>query len=438
MPDLEPLHARAAERLTRATRNPMSRLRRDTPAVSGLLARLDDLNLPIGESLEADRSALMRFGRLAVQLDRVPPERFPPEIRPLAELRVAPEHASAWAALLAYLRAEVLTQHYHMDPAFMHDLMQQYGPMDWRHPAAHGVYWAAMGLERSELLRSGENVDFVNTHRLIIQGLQALMNEGRLAFDPLTGSIDLLPHVAFIEGYEKAVFEGDEISGLYRDLDERDSHFAQGHMNFLATAVVYHFLYGDEEEARAYHRKLRRLYGEKDPDRFNRTLERFVFSEFLEDGVPRRSAAVAFIESRLENAFSRGLAYGDFPFFERQMGIARQAHEDFQKARAYAAPNAPRERLTLPPYPEMVTKVFASFLESPRVDMIQRARVYQQAPSELQRAVYDQIKTTLEAQTRNMGMSFERAFPAPEGYTPPDPEAGEAEDDGAPATIERQ
>ena len=436
---LEPLRDVAAERLEMAVRDPLSRLRRDAPAVSALLARLDELGYPVGADDAADYDTLMTLGRLRVQLQLMPVENLPPELQPLARLRVDPQHAEGWAALLALLRAKALTRHYHMDPAFMYELMAKYGPMDWRHPAAHGVYWSAMGIERSELLRSPENVDFVNTQRQVVHGLQALMHEGRLAFDPLSGSIDLLPDARFISAYEEAVFEGEEISALYRDLDRRESHFAQGHMNFLADAVVFAYLYGDEAMAQRYLDKLQNTYGEEDRDRFMQPLDRFFVTEYLEQGVPSRAGALALIDGRLTTAFSQGLAYARFDTFERQVGIAREMYDYFQRERSYITPNAPRERLSLPPFGEMVTKVFARYLESGQIDLLLRARSYQRAPSPLKQAVYAQVKGTLEAQSQQRGLSFDRAFPPPEGYVPPegDADASQAPPD-TPGTVERQ
>ena len=437
---LEPLYEQARARLADALLVPMNRLRRDAPSVSPLLARLDELGYRIGQDLASDREAVLDFGRLRYQMSVVPASQFPDELRPLAQLRADAEHAEAWATLLAFLRAKVLTRHYHMDPAFMHDLMETYGPLDWRHPAAHCVYWSAMGIERSELLRSAEDVDFINTQRQVVHGLQALMHEGRLAFDPITGSIDLLPDARFISAYEKAVFgKGQEISALYRDLDARESHFAQGHKNFLADATVFAFVYGDEAQAREYFTRLRDLYGEDQPDRFmNKTLEQFVFSDFFAEGVPSRAGATAFVEGRLNQAFAQGLAYGRLDTFERQMNLARRAHREFQTARDYTTPNAPRQRLQLSPFPQMVEKAFASYLMSPRVDILLRARAYQRAPMELRAAVYGQIQEPLERQTQQRGLAMQRAFPVPEGYTPPQIEGDEQAASDAPETVERQ
>lgn len=441
--ELAPLIERAEERLTRARREPLSRLRREMPEVSSLLARLDEMGRPVGQSVSQDRQALMTLGRLAIGLSRgVPVDRMPPDLRALAELRVDPSHAEAWSALLAFLRAKVLTGHYRMDPAFMHELMEEYGPLDWRHPAAQSVYWAAMGIERSELLRSGENIDFINTYRRISQGLQSMTHEGRVVFDPITGGIDYLPNALFIRGYEKAVFEGREISALYRDLDERESHFDEGYKNFLGDAVVYSYLYNNVEQSRKYYEKLRERFGDTPKNRdglFDQPLDQYILTEFIEPGIPSREGAIAFIDGRLTTAYTQGLAYGRLDYFEQQVKLARMAHRQYQKERSQGDPNAPRKRLALPAFPQMVAQSFESYLTSPRVDLLQRSTAYRQAPERLRGEVYDNVRSVLQQQVTDAGLSFERAFPPPPGYVPPaeelaDPDAAEPDA----GTVERK
>lgn len=61
----------------------------------------------------------------------------------LAELAGArPGDGVAWA------RAQELRQIHRMDPALMLALTTHFEPLDWRHPASHGLYWAAQGVLR--------------------------------------------------------------------------------------------------------------------------------------------------------------------------------------------------------------------------------------------------------------------------------------------------
>ena len=58
----------------------------------------------------------------------------------------------AWDPLLGYLRKRTIVDTYHMEPDRMLRYTRKYGPMDWRHPASHAVYWAARGVERAGMV----------------------------------------------------------------------------------------------------------------------------------------------------------------------------------------------------------------------------------------------------------------------------------------------
>jgi hypothetical protein len=60
--------------------------------------------------------------------------------------------------------ARKLRDDYHMDPAFIEELDKIYGPLDWRLPDAHALYWAEMGvrngtrLEKDLIRRQGYSI----------------------------------------------------------------------------------------------------------------------------------------------------------------------------------------------------------------------------------------------------------------------------------------
>ena len=54
----------------------------------------------------------------------------------------------------------VLREKYKIDPAFAEKVNEEYGPLDWRLPEAHAIYWGALGLEKAK-----ENPDKVKTGR---------------------------------------------------------------------------------------------------------------------------------------------------------------------------------------------------------------------------------------------------------------------------------
>ena len=93
---------------------------------------------------------------------------FDPEnyFRSLGALVEDPAFADAWTALLSYVRSKLLRERYHMSPSDMVRFTRKYGPMDWRHPSAHAVYWSVKGVEGGLSRVDAKNkrdYDFINT-----------------------------------------------------------------------------------------------------------------------------------------------------------------------------------------------------------------------------------------------------------------------------------
>ena len=125
-----------------------------------------------------------------------------------------PAIAAPREALLAFIRASVIADDYHMDPLWMLELMEGEWfvkqiereqlraegkipaiPLDWRHPGAHGLYWAALGVKRAHgLLRPGD-FDVLNTDRQVIHSMQLLTESGQTSY---TSNItDNIPGTAY-------------------------------------------------------------------------------------------------------------------------------------------------------------------------------------------------------------------------------------------------
>jgi hypothetical protein len=57
---------------------------------------------------------------------------------------------------------QVLREKYKIDPVFAKKVDAEYGPLDWRLPEAHAIYWGAFGLEKAK-----KNPDKVKADDLI-------------------------------------------------------------------------------------------------------------------------------------------------------------------------------------------------------------------------------------------------------------------------------
>ena len=95
------------------------------------------------------------------------------------------------------LSASELEEVFALDSARMAALDGRFGPMDWRVPAAHAVYWAMEGLDRAT---EGERL---HCQRLAYQSLvQMAQHSGRIDGDPEDESYrgKLLPNTALVDG----------------------------------------------------------------------------------------------------------------------------------------------------------------------------------------------------------------------------------------------
>ncbi len=144
----------------------------------------------------------------------------------------------------ARLRAQMLHEKYKIDTKFLQEVDARYGPLEWRLPEAHAIYWAARGLKqaKNDALRVNQD-DLLQLHRMIYQSMQIAVARGRAITNRDGRLFDLASNFLIIrkanDAYEQAIKEEDK---------NRDS-VAVGHKNFLRDVVYY--LYTDNREAEA-------------------------------------------------------------------------------------------------------------------------------------------------------------------------------------------
>ncbi|MEL7087207.1 MAG: hypothetical protein AAGL98_01995, partial [Planctomycetota bacterium] len=243
--------------------------------------------------------------------------------------------------LLPFLRAKVLIEDYNMDPAKMWEYMSAYGPLDWRHPHSHSLYWSKLGVERYYDLRDDDQVDLLNTQRQALHSLQSLSDYGTVAFNPFNRpgqQIDLLPDPDFIEGYftiveETQAMADDEKLGARISADA----FAQGAENFLQKAVLYSYLYGNPAQAEHYFKRLIDEYGDSAINQnygwYKLPLGEFVAMLIFDDDLGR-PGMISLINSRLIQAFRSGLGTGNargMQVFGRNLEIAQTVHRNYNE-----------------------------------------------------------------------------------------------------------
>jgi hypothetical protein len=148
-------------------------------------------------------------------------------------------------------RAQILRTRFKMDPAFMKEVDQRYGPLEWRLPEAHAIYWAALGLKRAaENPTKIKEDDLLTCRRVIYQSMLMSFQRGRLVVNPLVQAFDFGPNLEIIPkvsaAYEQAAQE---------DEKNRD-HILKAHRNFLKDAVYFLYMHNRVPAAAQWYKYL--------------------------------------------------------------------------------------------------------------------------------------------------------------------------------------
>lgn len=404
----------------------LDQLRKVSPETAELLDKLNAAKIEPNEQLLRQINRLFMFGfsrdarLLGMDLRELPASLgINPELMKLIN---DPKYADVpFTSLVSYMRKRTLIDVYHMDPQKMLEIMEEFGPIDWRHPAAHGQYWASMGTQMYDELRNPTDSDLLNTYRQKLHSFQDLTRSGRVSFDALTGTIDLLPDPRFIPAYDKAY---DDAIAMAERTGQRnvETSYGPGHENFLLMATMYMYLYGDPKDAEKYFLRAKELYAEtpsnKLSKRYDSTVQELVLKEFI-DMRDMTSSTRQFIDAMVVNGVRQGLFNYDNRIFERFLGLARVGYDRYMKGKV-VNPLATQDRMSLPPFEDLVVESYSGFMRSGTINIMSKARVWNNTPLPIKLRAYTNLKPILEQQAIEGGLDVARAFPTPEGYVAPD------------------
>ena len=235
--------------------------------------------------------------------------------------------------------AERLRKELKLEPERMLELTEIYGPLDWRLPQPHALYWLTKGLEVS-----GEEPTLKH-ERLILHAVISLFESGRIVRTE-AGFILAEPDFRFL----------DSVDRIYGELSEkygRESGLASAHEDFLQSAVMLLYTYGQNRRAIDCYRRLRKLK----PNAYSLPFEDYVFARIKErvtGGSPLEVSAL--IHGTLRQALL-SLAIGDD---ERSAGLENLARLMWRK---HMEEYGDSEIHTLPPFKEIRDSVVKRALE---------------------------------------------------------------------------
>lgn len=330
-----------------------------------------------------------------------------------------PEFASAWPVVIAHTRKRVLLDEYNMDPSYMLQFMGTFGPLDWRCPAAHSLYWAAVGVERGLSRREQSKFDRVNTDRILFHSEQALTRNGRLYYDFVSKEISYGPDLRFIPYYEDVY-----VTMGHREIDEfglgNPVTFLDGYRNFMIDSVWEYYMFGEYDKAQESYDKLRtdkQFFQPDKPLRFSYSIDDFILNESA-DRWSSINVATPNCIALLATAYRVGLARGDLKAYNANVRMARSIYDYFYKEVGNATTAVTPETGRLPfEWDKMLLQAFKMAMTDSITTMGERMALWERADDSIKQKTYDEIVTSLADNLKRSGLPipFDVAFPPPPG-----------------------
>ena len=354
--------------------------------------------------------------------------------RAFMALRDRFQDEQAWDDLINHVRKRVLIDEYFMEPVRMVQVIRKFGPVDFRLPAAHALYWGARGTDVGRMKvneHNADSLDFVNAFRLVMQSIQDLWRFGDVYFNYLdvheqrTAYYQGMPNPYFVPTYGGMLEEIVAQSGLF-EADRRPyRQFSAGYENFLRDAIRFFYRRGNHAQAEYWLDVLRNWPGQNmnDPERIDEmALSLKDFSErqiFEAMGSPQ--VAVSEVSGALQGAYYSGLLAGDLDVFAAQWKYARSAHAFFFSEQfnvVVAASDRTRMEFMDRDFPFLAGNIFVNMLMQLGPD--EAEILYGNAPDDLKQYAFDPLTVRFKDfvdQLEAQGDSdpFELIFPEPAG-----------------------
>lgn len=244
-------------------------------------------------------------------------------------------------------RVKLLREKYKMDPKLMREVDEKHGPLEWRLPETHAIYWAELGLKNSK------PEQLITLRRVIYQSMQLAAQRGRLIYNPVDKYFEFGPNLAAIpeanDGYE-------EMIATARDSAD---NVQNAHANFLKQAITDLYTHNREADAAKWHEYL----GQKYPNRYTKpgqTVTDFVmerYKELMDLGKDK-------VQSAIEGMFMRHfyeLAIGEDDRAAGYVRLIQQIHREYAKR----VERSERDRVDLPTLPKLRQLVLDRLIDAP-------------------------------------------------------------------------
>jgi hypothetical protein len=247
-----------------------------------------------------------------------------------------------WAELLhpdnpeAHRQVKLLEETYKMNPVWMKEVDDLYGPLEWHLPESHAIYWAYCALEKTDK-RKLKKEDLITCRRVIFQSLQLAFRRGRLVYPSKNSDVFLYaPNLDIVGRADKAYLQ------MMADEPGMQNNIANAHKNFIKWAVYYLYLYGRVADSERWWKYLHEKYPAAVPA--NVDLEQYALDRAQETvGETAHDDAKALIEGFVREGFFY-VALGETDRGYNYLKFAEKFRARFQEAIG----DKSRERVGLP------------------------------------------------------------------------------------------
>jgi len=272
--------------------------------------------------------------------------------------------------------ALVLREKYKIDPVFAQKTDAQWGPLDWRLPEAHAIYWYAMGLEKAkENPDKVKQDDLMQLRRGIYQSMQQAFFHGRIITDPFSKTYALAPNLDLsskaYDAYEQEYAE-EANAGQKEGIQKAER-------NFLSSAVYFLYENNRVAEAARWYKLLGDKYPDKTildkkPDSFpkNLTLEEYVFNRVQEEvGDTSQERTTGVVEGLIARSYYE-MAIGQDDLSAGYTLKAKLVYNHYQTKMGNSQPRA-----ALPPFDILNRTVLNDLLDTqkPVIPYLARAAI---------------------------------------------------------------
>ena len=215
------------------------------------------------------------------------------------------------------LRRRWLLQKYRLIPEIILRLNETYGPLDWRLPEAHAIYWATRGKEQWD--QHEDNFKRLQCDRMIFQSLAAAFQGGRLIYLKDVQMLTMTPNIDLVDATRRMYEDALQTHG--------DSTVSGAFMNFMVDSIVNLYKFGQKRKAGEYFVDARKRFG----NRFGGELDEFVLRELGEDmKTPSYNQAQGTVEAYIEQ-MCLNLAIGESEQAAYYDLIARKLHSKYME-----------------------------------------------------------------------------------------------------------